>query len=120
MYNFFQLILNRKDKILIPLFESILEMLMKEVFITANVFTLNDFDLLRTTPKMYIYKLSEKGLSNESRRVAMNDFIQKLSQYKTFFKSNDKKRTRSKLVYFDFLLNFVLNSLEFIENSKKS
>jgi len=114
IYQFFQLILNRSNTAnvkLLQLLEQNIQILIKDHLIFNNMLGPVELDLLRNNQRDFIYRQFDSGLEFESKRVAINKFILKLSEFKL--------KKKSKPIYSDCVYSYLNSSLEYIDNQLK-
>jgi hypothetical protein len=121
VYEFLQLILNRKDPILLPILETNIQVIVSEFLISSVQLSVSDFDMMKNNVKQYIYKQYEKGLSFESRRVAVSEFTEKLCEFR---KSTGEKRVKGKSQktkpdYLEFVNDFLVNTITSLDSEIK-
>lgn len=121
VYEFLQLILNRRDPILMPFLENDVQLIVNEYLISSVQLSVSDFDMMKNNVKQYIYKQFEKNLSFESRRFAVCEFTEKLCEY---IKPSKEKRVRGKSrknkpEYLDYVYDFLINTITSLNSEIK-
>jgi hypothetical protein len=121
-YNYLQLVINRKDVVIIEILHGQVDTLIKNYIVQGALLNMKDLDLIESDPKNHIYKQYQKGQSFESLRIATCEFLEKLCNYKTSVKSAkiNGKRQRKRPEYFDFIYEYLINCLNSLESEIKS